>query len=112
VGGDYTKPAETEHNIAVTSDGGRTWTEPAGSHPHGYRSVVAIVPDKKMWVAAGTTGSDVSYDDGITWKLFDTGGFNALSFISSRTGWVVGPNGRIAEFRMGPRTVKRDRRGR
>jgi photosystem II stability/assembly factor-like uncharacterized protein len=110
VGGDYTKPAETEHNIAVTSDGGRTWTGREGSHPNGYRSAVAFVPDRKMWIVAGTTGSDVSYDDGKTWRPFDSGPFNALSFISSRTGWAVGPNGRIAEFRLGASTVKRDRR--
>jgi photosystem II stability/assembly factor-like uncharacterized protein len=98
VGGDYMKPAEVEHNIAVTSDGGRTWTEPEGPHPNGYRSAIAFVPDEKMWVAAGTTGSDVSYDDGRTWKLFDTGAFNALSFNSSRTGWAVGPNGRLGSY--------------
>jgi photosystem II stability/assembly factor-like uncharacterized protein len=98
VGGDYTKPAETEHNIAVTSDGGQMWIEPVGPHPHGYRSAIAFVPDKKMWVAAGTTGSDVSYDDGRTWTLFDSGAFNALSFISSKTGWAVGPNGRLASY--------------
>jgi photosystem II stability/assembly factor-like uncharacterized protein len=98
VGGDYTKPAETEHNLAVTSDGGQTWIEPVGSHPHGYRSAIAFVPDKKMWVAAGTTGSDVSYDDGRTWTLFDSRAFNALSFISSKTGWAVGPNGRLASY--------------
>ena len=98
VGGDYTEPAETEHNIAVTSDGGQTWIEPVGSHPHGYRSAIAFVPDKKMWVAAGTTGSDVSYDDGRIWTLFDSGAFNALSFISSKTGWAVGPNGRLASY--------------
>ena len=98
VGGDYMKPAETEHNIAATSDGGRTWSEPVGSHPNGYRSAVAFVPDKKMWLAAGTTGSDVSYDDGRTWRLFDSGAFNALSFISSKTGWAVGPNGRLASY--------------
>jgi len=102
VGGDYTKPAESRHNIAVTSDGGRTWTEPAGSHPHGYRSAVTFVPDKKMWIAVGTTGSDVSYDAGKSWKLFDAGAFNALSFVSSKSGWAVGPNGRLAEFRLGP----------
>lgn len=109
VGGDYTRPAESEHNIALTSDGGRTWSEPTGPHPNGYRSAAAFVPDQKMWVAAGTTGSDVSYDDGRTWKLFDSGAFNALSFISSRTGWSVGPDGRIAEFHSSPSTVKRGR---
>jgi photosystem II stability/assembly factor-like uncharacterized protein len=111
-GGDYTKPAEKQHNIAITSDGGRTWTEPDGPHPSGYRSAVAFVPDKKMWIAVGTTGSDVSFDDGKIWKSFDTGAFNAASFGSSKSGWAVGPNGRLAEFRLSPRPIKSDRRGR
>jgi photosystem II stability/assembly factor-like uncharacterized protein len=102
VGGDYSKPAESRHNIAVTSDGGRTWIEPAGSHPNGYRSAVAFVPDKKIWVAVGTTGSDVSYDGGKSWKLFDTSAFNAVSFVSSTSGWAVGPDGGLAEFQPDP----------
>jgi len=102
VGGDYTKPANAQHNIAVTSDGGRTWIEPSGSHPHGYRSAVAFVPDKRMWIALGTTGSDTSYDNGKSWRLFDTGAFNAVSFVSSKSGWAVGPSGKLAEFRLGP----------
>ena len=109
VGGDYTKPAESQHNIAVTSDGGRTWTEPSGPHPNGYRSAVAFVPDKKMWIALGTTGSDISYDDGKSWKPFDTGAFNAVSFVSSKSGWAVGPNGRLAQFRSNPDPVKSGR---
>jgi hypothetical protein len=58
------------------------------------------VPDKRTWIAAGTTGSDISYDNGKSSKLFDTGAFNALSFVSSKSGWAVGPNGRLAEFRL------------
>jgi photosystem II stability/assembly factor-like uncharacterized protein len=103
VGGEYTKPAESLHNIAITLDGGRTWVEPAGSHPNGYRSAVGYVPDKKLWVAVGTSGSDVSYDGGKSWKLFDTGAFNAISFVSSNAGWAVGPGGRLAKFKSAPR---------
>jgi photosystem II stability/assembly factor-like uncharacterized protein len=57
VGGDYTKPAESLHNIAVTGDGGRTWMEPTSGHPNGYRSAIAFVRDKRLWVAVGPTGS-------------------------------------------------------
>lgn len=104
VGGDYSKPAESQHNIAITSDGGRTWIEPAASHPTGYRSAVAFVSDKKMWVAVGSTGSDVSYDGGKSWRPFDTGAFDAVSFISSKFGWAVGPNGRLAKFQLSARS--------
>jgi photosystem II stability/assembly factor-like uncharacterized protein len=102
VGGDYMKPAESEHNVAVTSDGGRSWVEAAGSRPSGYRSAIAFVPDKRMWVAVGPTGSDISFDGGTTWRLFDTGAFNAISFVSSKSGWAVGPTGRVAAWGGSP----------
>ena len=110
VGGDYNKPAENGHNVAVTSDGGRTWTEPSGAHPSGYRSTVAYIPDRKIWIAVGTSGSDISYDDGLSWQPFDRGSFNAVVFVSGKSGWAVGPNGRLAEFRMEDWTIKRGRR--
>ncbi len=98
VGGDYSKPADASHNIAVTSDGGHTWVEPAGPRPSGFRSAVAYVADRKMWIATGTSGSDVSYDDGKSWKRFDDQAYNAIGFLSSKTGWAVGPKGALAKF--------------
>lgn len=99
VGGDYSKDKEDGRNIAATADGGLTWSAPPG-HPAGFRSAVAWVPDRKIWVAAGTSGSDISWDGGATWKNFDTGSYNALAFVSSRAGWAVGNRGRIAVFKL------------
>jgi photosystem II stability/assembly factor-like uncharacterized protein len=96
VGGDYSKPENAERNVAVTSDGGRTWTEPAGQHPQGFRSAVAFLPGRKVWIAVGTSGSDISSDDGKSWKPFDNGAYNAISFVSGKAGWAVGPDGRVA----------------
>lgn len=100
VGGDYTKPDDAGRNIALTSDGGKTWAEPSGTHPKGFRSAVAFLPGGTMWVAAGTSGSDVSSDGGTNWKPFDGGNYNAVSFVSGRAGFAVGPKGRIAKFSM------------
>ncbi len=86
VGGDYEKPQEDAHNVAITTDGGQTWTEPV-SRPAGYRSGVSAGP----WIAVGTTGSDVSIDRGRTWKRFDSAAYNAIGFP-----WAVGPKGAIA----------------
>jgi photosystem II stability/assembly factor-like uncharacterized protein len=97
VGGDYAKPAETAHNIAITEDGGKRWTAPE-SGLSGFRSAITFLPDRKMWIATGTSGSDVSIDKGKTWKQFDKGNYNAMSFILSYAGWAVGPNGAIARF--------------
>jgi len=99
VGGDYTRPEDALRNLAVTADGGQSWTEPAGAHPRGFRSAVAYLPDRKMWIAVGASGSDVSADGGKTWKPFDSAAYNAISFVSPVAGWAVGPRGRIARFR-------------
>jgi len=98
VGGDYKKPADTANNAALSVNGGKSWASPAAP-PSGYRSAVAYIAPAKMWIATGTSGSDVSADGGRTWKNFDRGAYNALSF-SGETGWAVGPKGAIARFRL------------
>jgi len=98
VGGDYRKFDETTGVIALTSDGGKTWTVPAGTPPKGFRSAVAYLAGRKIWIAAGTSGADISTDGGQNWKPFDSGNYNAVSFASSQAGWAVGPAGRIARF--------------
>lgn len=93
VGGDYKKPNESAGTAAWTADGGRHWTA-ATKPPNGYRSAVAWFPEAKVWIAAGTNGSDLSRDDGKTWQLLDNGDWNALSLP-----YVVGPGGRIGRLR-------------
>jgi photosystem II stability/assembly factor-like uncharacterized protein len=92
VGGDYTKPNESAGTAAWVTDGGQHWTA-AQKPPHGYRSTVAWNADAKAWIAAGTNGSDISYDEGKTWQSLDDGNWNALSLP-----WIVGPKGRIAKL--------------
>jgi photosystem II stability/assembly factor-like uncharacterized protein len=99
VGGSYRKFNETTGVIAATSDGGKTWTAPTGTPPNGFRSAVVYLADRKLWIAAGTSGADSS-SDGKNWKQFDSGNYNAVSFGSGKAGWAVGPNGRIAKITM------------
>ncbi len=49
----------------------------------------------RLWITAGTNGSDISRDDGRTWQLLDNRNWNALSLP-----FVVGPNGRIARLQI------------
>jgi hypothetical protein len=95
VGGDYSKPNDSAGTAAWSDDGGKTWTA-AAKPPHGYRSAVAWDATSRAWIAAGTNGSDISYDDGKTWVALDNGKWNALSLP-----WVVGPDGRIAKLDAG-----------
>lgn len=85
VGGDYAKPNETQGNVAVTEDGGKTWTTPKGRGPEGYRS--AIVDG----IATGPSGTDQTNDRGQTWNNLSTDGYNAI-----HGGLAVGSNGCIA----------------
>ncbi len=61
VGGDYSKEADAIDNIAVTTDGGATWTLVKERGLSGFRSVVAYQPGTPgTFLAVGPLGSDVS----------------------------------------------------
>jgi photosystem II stability/assembly factor-like uncharacterized protein len=98
VGGDYSKAADNKDNIAMTSDGGKTWKAAGEARPAGFRSAVVYVPSKKAWIAAGPSGSDISTDGGASWRNFDTANLNAVSFAPDGSGWAVGPRGKIAKI--------------
>ena len=96
VGGDYKDPARTAGTAAWTSDGGLTW-HPASALPSGYRSSVGWAQTIGGWIAVGPDGSDLSRDDGRTWRHFDSRNWNALSLP-----WVAGPKGQIASLDFKP----------
>jgi len=98
VGGDYAKDKEAEGNLALTADGGLSWKVPAGSRPAGFRSAVAYLAERRIWVATGTSGSDLSIDGGKNWKQFDGGSWNALAVAAGKTMWAVGEKGKIAKL--------------
>jgi photosystem II stability/assembly factor-like uncharacterized protein len=100
VGGDYRQPEKTVRTLALTSDGGQTWRLPMGSPPFGFRSAAVYVPGSlpPALVAVGPTGSDLSTDDGETWRSLGATGFHAVAFAGPQSGWAVGDDGVIARF--------------
>lgn len=100
VGGDYRKENEAVDNIAITSDGGRTWKLVRNSGLAGFRSAVAWIPGTRSeLVAVGPSGSDYSSDGGFTWRSIGTTGYHTFSPARrGRTGWAAGEGGRIARF--------------
>ncbi len=101
VGGDYRKETEAVDNVAVTSDGGRTWTLVKDHALSGFRSVVSYVPHTMTptLIAIGPQGADVSTDDGWTWAPFGAEGFHTFSFSpSGRVGWGAGNRGKVARL--------------
>jgi photosystem II stability/assembly factor-like uncharacterized protein len=100
-GGDYQRPALRGRNLAVTTDGGATWTlADSATSPAGYRSAVSFLPNSKgrVLVAVGLTGTDVSRDGGATWTPVDSVAYNSVQFATDGSGWAVGPKGRIARW--------------
>lgn len=105
LGGDYKQPELARDHIALTNDGGETWTIPRlEKSPSGFRSCVAVARQTNetspRLIAVGTNGTDLSSDLGQTWRRVSEIGFNAVQFSpDGRTGWAVGSDGRIAKWR-------------
>lgn len=108
VGGEYSKPRQAFDNVAVTSDGGRTWRLARGPLPPGYMSAVAYVPDTggRSLVAVGLAGTATSNDGGESWSMVDTVAYNSVTFASRNDGWAAGPKGRIAKWAPTPESRK------
>jgi photosystem II stability/assembly factor-like uncharacterized protein len=104
VGGDYKNEAGAVDNVAVTSDGGATWTLVKDKGLSGFRSLVTYIPGKgsQALVAVGPSGADLSTDDGRSWRPIAPapgGGFHTFSVApSGQMGWGAGEKGRIGRL--------------
>ncbi|MGQ0560640.1 MAG: amidohydrolase family protein, partial [Gemmatimonadota bacterium] len=96
LGGDYQKP-EVASVVAYTEDGGQSWRA-AGKTT--YVSGAAFVNGSDTVVAAGTQGTRISRDRGVTWQTLDTQEYHAVEFAPDGTGFVVGPAGRLGKLIM------------
>lgn len=100
IGGDFATPATAPHALALTGDGGRTWTLVADARaPDAYRSGATWVPHTAgTALAVGLTGSDVSTDGGFSWTRFATGSFDAVACTPGGSCWASGANARIGRL--------------
>lgn len=100
VGGEYTSPRAPFDNVALTSDGGKTWRRATGTLPVGYMSGVAFIPETngRSLVAVGLGGTAMSNDGGESWAMVDTVAYNSVAFASKTAGWAAGPRGRISRW--------------
>jgi photosystem II stability/assembly factor-like uncharacterized protein len=97
VGGDFTVPDNAPDAAALSRDGGRTWQ--VAEHPPGeYRSGTAWTARPTVAIAVGPTGSDITYDAGLTWNRFATGSLDSVDCTHDGACWASGANGRIARL--------------
>jgi photosystem II stability/assembly factor-like uncharacterized protein len=102
LGGDLARPDAPTDNVAVTTDGGATWTLAGRPRMTGAVYGASYVPGAPTptLVAVGPEGADWSVDEGLTWISADTSAWWGLDIAPSGTGWVAGPEGRIARIRF------------
>jgi photosystem II stability/assembly factor-like uncharacterized protein len=96
-------------NVALTSDGGMTWTEGAPLAMSGPAYGAAFVaPQGPGVVAVGPRGIDYSADAGRSWTTLDDRTWWAVEFSRSGVGWAVGPQGRVVRLDAALSPVLRD----
>jgi len=102
IGGDIGAPGSSTENVALTTDGGRTWSLAQRTPFAGPAYGSAWVPDapQPTLVAVGPGGLAVTFDDAVTWTVLDTLNHWGISFAAPDAGWAVGPAGRITRLRL------------
>ena len=100
-GGDFAAPAVPGAYVAISGDGGRSWS--AGGQPTFAGAIygAARVPAAgESVIAVGPGGANLSRDGGRTWTPVDTLAWWSVEVASRRAGWMVGPDGRIGRLRF------------
>jgi len=101
-GGDLDHPDRRSNNVAVSSDGGRTWESVTHSPFDGAVFGLSYVPTgnsgpaERTVVITGPGGAAWSGNEGAVWhRLPNVANFWATAFASRVRGWLVGTEGRI-----------------
>lgn len=99
VGGDHKDELRNSPNIAMTADGGASWSLAAQTGTVRLLEAVGRL-DAKTLLAVGPRGTSISRDQGWTWTQTDEEPFHAISCV---TGVCVaaGPKGRVGVWRSG-----------
>ena len=100
VGGDLESEAPPTNNVALSQDGGKSWTLASPTPFPGAAFGVAYVPGagSQTVVATGPGGTAWSSDEGGTWQaLAGITTYWAVAF-AGNDGWLVGTEGKILKL--------------
>lgn len=95
VGGAYEDYESTNGNIEVY-DLYRNEKVEVITPPNGYRSGVACIDSTCL--STGTTGTDVSFDGGVTWKQLNEERYFSIA-VNNGVFYLSGPKGALASFK-------------
>jgi len=101
-GGDLAVQDGFTDNVAVTNDGGRTWTLAARPPFPGpiYGAAYTGTRSRAVLVVVGPKGAAWSTDDAATWQPLAEGNYWGLGFAANGVGWLVGPSGAILRVEL------------
>lgn len=94
-GGDIAAPDAFSDNVAVTRDGGATWSPAARPPFPGAIYGLAYAADGAMVVATGPGGAAWTADEGRTWRALEGARDYWAAGAAGRVAWLVGSGGRI-----------------
>jgi photosystem II stability/assembly factor-like uncharacterized protein len=97
VGGDIADTTKVTDNVIMTRDGGATWTVGGKLSFSGGAYGAAYAKGSASAVAVGPNGASLTHDDGRTWTALDNQSYWSVAFGGNRTGYMVGPKGRITK---------------
>lgn len=98
-GGDYTKVLSADKNFAITKDGGDSWTL-SETLPDGFKSSVCSIPNINSGIiVTGTSGTNISWNNGKTWTKINNNSYNSIMFAkNSSVGFLTGDTGKVAKI--------------
>ena len=92
-------PDSTVANVAVTSNGGNSWSlAPPAPLPGLFGGTYVPGLDPSPLVVVGPAGIAFSPNDGETWTTASDQSHWSVAFAGPRAGWAVGPDGRITKL--------------
>ena len=104
-GGDLDAPDALSDNVAVSRDGGKTWTLvdgtpfPGAAYGLSYAGAGAHGEHARTVVITGPGGAAWTRNEGRRWHLLpDVRDYWAVAFADPRHGWLVGTEGRILKI--------------
>ncbi|MDE3124763.1 MAG: oxidoreductase [Bacteroidota bacterium] len=96
VGGDFMEDTITTGNAAIVTLEPNLQIKTPIQAPNGYRSCVKHIKGT-IWLCCGTSGVDISLDNGLHWKPISHASFHTICIIPNKNIFLAGSNGRIAQ---------------
>jgi hypothetical protein len=101
MGGNWESKDDNKNAMAVTQDGGLTWTTGPSDRLPGYISCVQYRPsgEGRQILAVSTEGIYFSGDSGVTWNKIEEKGYFSVRFIDAEHAWLS-KNEEIAKIKF------------